>query len=101
MINSYRSNVSDLMGGILLTGLLLIGVSCKKEVAEEEVFRGFTVDSAMVVSARHEASEIGVSILQKGGNAFDAMIATDLALTVSYPIAGNIGGGGFMVFPGQ
>tara|TARA_R110000851_G_scaffold88047_3_gene192098 strand:- start:160 stop:1749 length:1590 start_codon:yes stop_codon:yes gene_type:complete len=52
----------------------------------------------MVVSARAEASKIGSDILQKGGNAFDAMIATELALAVSYPYAGNIGGGGFMVF---
>ena len=48
----------------------------------------------MVVSAREEASKIGVEILKKGGNAFDAMLATELALAVSYPSAGNIGGGG-------
>ena len=52
----------------------------------------------MVVSARQEASKIGVDILKKGGNAFDAMLATELALAVSYPSAGNIGGGGFMVY---
>lgn len=52
----------------------------------------------MVVSARKEASEIGLSILQKGGNAFDAMIATEMALAVAYPFAGNLGGGGFMVY---
>jgi len=52
----------------------------------------------MVVSAREEASRIGVEILKKGGNAFDAMMGTELALAVSYPSAGNIGGGGFMVY---
>src|SRR4030065_2781401 len=52
----------------------------------------------MVVSAREEASKIGVAIMKKGGNAFDAMIATELALAVAYPYAGNIGGGGFMVY---
>ena len=52
----------------------------------------------MVVTAREEASKIGVEILKKGGNAFDAMVATELALAVAYPYAGNIGGGGFMVF---
>ena len=51
-----------------------------------------------VVSAREEASKIGVAIMAKGGNAFDAMIATDLALTVCYPNAGNIAGGGFLVY---
>jgi hypothetical protein len=39
----------------------------------------------MVVSAREEASKIGAKIMQKGGNAFDAMVATELALAVAYP----------------
>jgi gamma-glutamyltranspeptidase / glutathione hydrolase len=59
---------------------------------------GLITNKAMVVSAREEASQIGVEILKKGGNAFDAMCATELALAVAYPYAGNIGGGGFMVF---
>lgn len=60
--------------------------------------KGLIADKAMVVSAREEASKIGVAILKKGGNAFDAMVATELALAVAYPYAGNIGGGGFMVY---
>jgi gamma-glutamyltranspeptidase/glutathione hydrolase len=59
---------------------------------------GLIADKAMVVSAREEASKIGVAIMKKGGNAFDAMVATELALAVAYPYAGNIGGGGFMVY---
>lgn len=59
---------------------------------------GLVADKAMVVSAREEASKIGIEIMKKGGNAFDAMVATELALAVAYPYAGNIGGGGFMVY---
>ncbi len=51
-----------------------------------------------VVSARKEASEIGVEIMKNGGNAYDAMIAVHLALAVVHPTAGNVGGGGFFVY---
>ncbi|HRZ31983.1 MAG TPA: gamma-glutamyltransferase [Flavobacterium sp.] len=77
--------------------LLILFLSCKTE-KNTVLPIGLVTSKAMVVSAREEASQIGVQIMEEGGNAFDAMIATELALAVSYPYAGNIGGGGFMVY---
>jgi gamma-glutamyltranspeptidase / glutathione hydrolase len=90
------------MKKIIVLALLLVSIiSCKKPFTKpqiDETKRGLIVEHAMVVSARVEASKIGTDILKKGGNAFDAMAATQLALAVAYPYAGNIGGGGFMVY---
>ena len=79
--------------------LVLLFASCKKNNSNTAIStRGLITNHAMVVSARVEASQIGADILKKGGNAFDAMAATGLALSVAYPFAGNLGGGGFMVY---
>ncbi len=68
--------------------LLILTVSCN-----ENYYKDYAV-----VSATKEATEAGIKVLEQGGNAFDAMIAVDLALSVTYPNAGNLGGGGFMVY---
>lgn len=85
---------------------LMLLVSCKNSpelavVESQESVQGLITEKAMVVSAREEASRIGTEILKMGGNAFDAMIATEMALAVTYPFAGNLGGGGFMVYRTQ
>lgn len=78
---------------ILLFILVITGC-----VPKQENVRGVIANQGMVVSAHPEASKIGVDVLKKGGTAVDAAIAVQFALTVVHPSAGNIGGGGFLVY---
>lgn len=75
--------------------LAILFFACSTKPKEPTV--GLLADSVMVVSAHPLASEVGVAVLKKAGNAVDAAVAVQFALAVTFPGAGNIGGGGFLV----
>jgi gamma-glutamyltranspeptidase/glutathione hydrolase len=77
--------------------LLIFLISVQVLHSQEKRVSGIIAQKAMVVCARQEAANIGLAVLQKGGNAVDAAVAVEFALAVCFPEAGNIGGGGFIV----
>ncbi len=86
---------------IAISGCFVIISSCNQQPSIDafnfKTEKNIDVKNGAVVSASPIASEVGVSILKQGGNAVDAAIATQLALAVVHPSAGNIGGGGFTI----
>lgn len=84
-----------LLGGVIATGFLTLFPlqRCQAKPLEKPV----TSNKGMVVSVSEPASQASAAILCRGGNAVDAAVTTAFALAVTYPPAGNIGGGGFMM----
>lgn len=79
-------------------GLALLGLAQPIVPFPYKMEKDLTADSVMVVTAHPLATKVGIDILRKGGNAVDAAVAVQFALAVVYPQAGNIGGGGFLIY---
>ncbi|HMU04328.1 MAG TPA: gamma-glutamyltransferase, partial [Saprospiraceae bacterium] len=80
---------------------ILFILSCKQNIENKHIYditKSAEGDSAMVVTAHPLATAAGLEILKQGGNAVDAAITIQFVLAVCYPGAGNIGGGGFMIY---
>jgi gamma-glutamyltranspeptidase/glutathione hydrolase len=86
-----------IFAGMLLAAAALAPAQAQRGVIEVPAVEPVTARHGMVVAQEARAARIGRDVLERGGNAVDAAVATGFALAVTYPRAGNIGGGGFMV----
>ncbi len=77
--------------------ILFILISLPAIASPQEIFYPIEAQNGMVVTSEPIATQIGINILKLGGNAIDAAVAVGFAMAVTYPRAGNIGGGGFML----
>src|SRR3954468_493780 len=82
-----------------LRSAILLVIAWSIVVPQAAAEPAVTARNGMVVAQEARAAKIGVEVLEKGGNAVDAAVATGFAMAVTYPRAGNIGGGGYMVIP--
>lgn len=90
MHNFYFKRFFYVLGIVFFNPITISAQSTLKPLIES--------NKGMVVSTHPMASEIGLEILKRGGNAVDAAVAVNFALAVCHPAAGNIGGGGFLVY---
>jgi gamma-glutamyltranspeptidase/glutathione hydrolase len=95
---SFEGNVFSMKAQIILVVFFLAGLSAASQSPlNYTITKKYEGSNGVVVSAHPLASQAGLDVLKQGGNAVDAAIATQLALAVVYPGAGNLGGGGFLV----